>query len=151
MPEEMKKHYNSFSGEENHPIEVQQGLQNGTIKAIKKDDGTYAYIRQEKPIEDLTQSIAEWTAAGDLMDAGLAVDAVRKGNYKQAATLAGLALVPNAAEKIIKGGRRVITHNLTPDKLNVVLKGKWNKNSVDLYKIHLFYDIILVDRREKYV
>ena len=93
---------NSFSGEENHPIEVQQGLQNGTIKAIKKDDGTYAYIRQEKPIEDLTQSIAEWTAAGDLMDAGVAIDAVRKGDLKQAALLAGLAFVPNGLEKVAK-------------------------------------------------
>lgn len=124
---EMKKHYNSFSGEENHPIEVQQGLQNGTIKAIKKDDGTYAYIRQEKPIEDLTQSIAEWTAAGDLMDAGVAIDAVRKGDLKQAALLAGLAVVPNALENTVKLGRRVITHNLHPDKLNAILKGKWDK------------------------
>lgn len=118
---------NSFSGEENHPIEVQQGLQNGTIKAIKKDDGTYAYIRQEKPIEDLTQSIAEWTAAGDLMDASIAIDAVRKGDLKQAALLAGLAIVPNALENTVKLGRRVITHNLHPDKLNAILKGKWDK------------------------
>lgn len=118
---------NSFSGEENHPTEVQQGLQNGTIKAIKKDDGTYAYIRQEKPIEDLTQSIAEWTAAGDLMDAGIAIDAVRKGDLKQAALLAGLALIPNALENTVKLGRRVITHNLYPDKLNAILKGKWDK------------------------
>ena len=123
----IRKDYNSFSGEENHPIEVRQGLQNGTIKALQKEDGTYTYIRQEQPIEDLTQSIAEWTVAGDLIDAGLAADAIRKGNYKQAATLAGLALVPNAAEKIIKGGRRVITHNLTPYKLNTILKGKWDK------------------------
>ena len=98
---EMKKHYNSFSGEENHPTEVQQGLQNGTIKAIKKDDGTYAYIRQEKPIEDLTQSIAEWTAAGDLIDAGIAINTARKGDLKQAALLAGLAVVPNALENTV--------------------------------------------------
>ena len=123
----IRNDYNSFSGEENHPVEVRQGLQNGTIKAIQKEDGTYTYIRQEQPIEDLTQSIAEWTTAGDLIDAGLAVDAARKGNYKEAVTLAGLALVPNAAEKIIKGGRRVLTHNLTPDKLNAVLRGKWDK------------------------
>jgi hypothetical protein len=124
---EMKKQYNSFSGEENHPIKVQQGLQNGTIKAIKKDDGTYAYIRQEKPIEDLTQSIAEWTAAGDLMDAGIAINAAKKGDLKQAALLAGLAVVPNAVENTVKLGRRVITHNLPPDKLNAILKGKWDK------------------------
>lgn len=116
-----------LSGEENHPIEVKQGLQNGTIKAIKKDDGTYAYIRQEKPIEDLTQSIAEWTAAGDLMDAAVAIDAARKGDLKQAALLAGLAVVPNTLENTVKLGRRVITHNLHPDKLNAILKGKWDK------------------------
>ena len=41
----IRNDYNSFSGEENHPVEVRQGLQNGTIKAVQKEDGTFEYIR----------------------------------------------------------------------------------------------------------
>lgn len=95
----------------NHPVEVRQGVQNGTIKPIQKEDGSYAYIRTEQPLEDLTQPIAEWTVAGDLFDIGRVVEATTKGDLKQAGMLAGLVLVPNALEKVVKGAKRLISNS----------------------------------------
>jgi hypothetical protein len=100
---EIKKHYNSFDdgGYTNHPIEVQQGLKNGTIKAIKREDGTYAYIKQEVPLKDITSEIMEWTpGVGDVYEAGQVVNDIKDKNYGSAVLGASLMLIPGNLGKI---------------------------------------------------
>ena len=99
---DIRKHYNSFdNGGYTHPVEVQQGLQNGTIKAIQKEDGTYAYIRQEAPIQEATQSIMEWAPGiGDIYEAAQIKEDLKEGHYASAVLGAGLLFLPGNVRKI---------------------------------------------------
>lgn len=100
----IREDYNTFDdGGNTHPVEVQQGLQNGTIQAVKKEDGTYAYIRQEKPVEDLTQSISEYISGpAEIAEINALKEDIKAGNYGTAALMGGIALIPGNWRKALE-------------------------------------------------
>ena len=85
-----------------HPDYLQQDIQNGKIIPVKKEDGTYEYIKQETPLVDLTESIAGFTAAGDLQEIGQIASDVKHKNYGSVLLGASLIAIPGNAAKYRK-------------------------------------------------
>ena len=85
-----------------HPDYLQQYIQNGKIIPVKKEDGTYEYIKQETPLVDLTESIAGFTAAGDLQEIRQIASNEKHKNYGSALLGASLIAIPGNAAKYRK-------------------------------------------------
>lgn len=127
---EMKKHYNSFSGEENQNTNIyyydDTYIEPAVVKAFNSQEDYNRYYGEQfgkkvtKETNNIAQSIFEGLKytplIGDISDAASAAVNAYNGNYKEALTLAGMMLLPNAIEKPIKGIKKGIKNVLTYKK-----------------------------------
>lgn len=79
---------------------------------VAQSDGTFRRETRNIPLNtsaEAAKTALEFTpVVGDVLYAGDVADEARRGNYSTAAALAGLALLPNYAEKPLKKGLRKI-------------------------------------------
>ena len=122
--------FNSFSGEENQDNNIvyydNTPIETPIVKAFNSEEDYNRYYGEQfgkkvtKGTNNIAQSIFEGLKytplIGDVLDAENAAIDAYNGNYKEALTLAGMALIPNVIEKPIKGIKRGVKNLLTYKK-----------------------------------
>ena len=115
--------------------------------AVKAFDSNEAYNRyygekfgkqiarkRDKVANSIVHALEYTPFVGDGIDAANTIASINEGDYSKAAVLAGLALLPNAIEKPLKGAKKIgrsITHAFSSDYLPTILSDKFGRGVIN--------------------
>ena len=90
--------------------------------------------KRDKVANSIVRALEYTPFVGDGIDAANTIASINEGDYSKAAVLAGLALLPNAIEKPLKGAKKIgrsITHAFSSDYLPTILSDKFGKGVIN--------------------
>ena len=90
--------------------------------------------KRDKVANNIMRALEYTPFVGDGIDAANTIASINEGDYSKAAVLAGLALLPNAIEKPLKGAKKIgrsITHAFSSDYLPTILSDKFGRGVIN--------------------
>lgn len=96
--------------------------------------GKHIAKKRDEVANNIMHALEYTPFIGDGVDIANAIASINEGDYSQAAVLAGLALLPNAIEKPLKGAKKIgrsITHAFSSDYLPTILSDKFGKGVIN--------------------